>query len=529
MVRPGRRQCALALAFGTLAACSSPPFPEVPGGPTPGFFGGAAADEPRAALVAEAILVRGGTAADAAAALYFALTVTYPVAAGIGGGGVCVVYDAVTQSSESIEFLPRPAASGGPVAVPGAVRGIAALHARFGRLRWSEIVLPAEEIARFGHPVSRAFATGLADAARRTAAADARVRAVFAASGRPIEEGENLVQVELADTLGIIRVGGGGDFYFGESARRFVAGSGSSGGQVTLDDLRDLLPKWRTSAAIQFGELTFFTAPGSPGGAPIAAQMWAMLTEDERYQRAGADERAHLIAEVSARAYTDRAAGAGISAFRAHALMTSYDPGRHNRPPGEPIDLGLWRAPGEDGTTSFVVVDQRGSAVSCGLTMNRPLGLGRMAGPTGVLMAPPLPIGSQSWKIGALDFLAPIIIAKNFTGEFVFAGAASGGAPAPAAVIQTALASVLELTGIRAAIDRPRLFHFGAPDSVFVEPRLQPTLRGALTQRGHRLDETARFGRVNAIVCPAGISKSKQACEFAADGRAYGLGTGGAF
>ena len=480
-------------------------------------------------MVAEAILARGGTAADAAAALYFALTVTYPVSAGIGGGGVCVVYDAITQTSESIEFLPRTAAAGGPVAVPGAVRGIAALHARFGRLRWSEVVLPAEEIARFGHPASRAFATGLADAARQTAAADERVRAIFAAGGGPIKEGEYLIQLELADTLGVIRTRGGGDFYFGEGARRFVAGSDAAGGRVTLDDLRDLLPEWRASAALQFGEMIFFTAPGPPGGAPVAAQMWAMLTEDERYAAAGADERAHLIAEVSARAFADRAAGAGISAFRAHALMTSYQAERHTAPAAQAIDLGLWRAPGEDGTTSFVVVDSIGSAVACGLTMNTPLGLGRMAGATGILLAPPLPVGSASWQIGAVDFLAPIIVAKNFTGEFVFAGAASGGAPAPGAVIQTALASVLELTDLRQAIDRPRLFHFGAPDAAYIEPTLQPTLRGALTRRGHRLDETARFGRVNAISCPAGISESKQACKFAADGRAFGLGTGGAF
>lgn len=56
--------------------------------------GGAVADEPTAALVARDILSAGGNAADAAVALYFALAVTYPVAAGIGGGGACVAYDA---------------------------------------------------------------------------------------------------------------------------------------------------------------------------------------------------------------------------------------------------------------------------------------------------------------------------------------------------------------------------------------------------------------------------------------------------
>ena len=150
------------------------------GGPPPGtpgyvsgFLGGVSADEPRAALVAREVLSGGGTAAEAAVAAAFMLSVTLPSRAGLGGGGACLAYDPDKASvnggvPEAVLFVPPPgggsAAGPGarPAAVPMMARGLYALFARYGRRPFESLTIYAEQSARFGIPVSRALARDLA-------------------------------------------------------------------------------------------------------------------------------------------------------------------------------------------------------------------------------------------------------------------------------------------------------------------------------------------------------------------------------
>ena len=107
----------------TLGACSVPSVLDnaLSGGtsaPAIQTSGVVVGDEPYAVTAGRTILSQGGSAADAATAMFFALSVTYPVSAGLGGGGVCIASD--NGRMQEFDFLPRAAKANGAYAFAGA-------------------------------------------------------------------------------------------------------------------------------------------------------------------------------------------------------------------------------------------------------------------------------------------------------------------------------------------------------------------------------------------------------------------------
>jgi gamma-glutamyltranspeptidase/glutathione hydrolase len=148
------------------------------------------------------VLSAGGTAADAAAAAGFMLSVTLPSRAGLGGGGACVVYHPRRDAPEALIFMPG-ARQGGtetadrPAAVPMMARGLFALTTRMqGARPFEELIAPAEQMARFGAPASRALVADLA-VVGGALLADPNARAVFT---RPDGTALRLTSAEF-DTL----------------------------------------------------------------------------------------------------------------------------------------------------------------------------------------------------------------------------------------------------------------------------------------------------------------------------------------
>jgi gamma-glutamyltranspeptidase/glutathione hydrolase len=231
-----------------------------------GFSGVIAADEPQAVLVGRDVLSAGGLAFDAAVAMGFTLAVTLPSSAGLGGGGLCLSYDAEADSIEALEFLPNASTLPGPkgtMAVPALARGLFALHARSGSLRWETLVAPAENLARFGFPASRALAQRMVDFPRGPDTADS-----FFAAG--LVEGQKIAPHNLAGSLGRIRQRGPGEMHDGTMAREMVDAASMAGFGLTLQDLRSELPREQQSQVREDGyeEVHTFGVP-SLGPPPL--------------------------------------------------------------------------------------------------------------------------------------------------------------------------------------------------------------------------------------------------------------------
>ena len=217
---------------------------------TSGSFAAVSADESRAAEIGRDILQSGGNATDAATAMYFALAVTLPSAAGLGASGACIVHDDKTKAAEAFVFPPIAAPgtiNGQSFSVPSGVRGIMLMHIRHGQLRWEQMVAPAERLARFGVPVSRALSRDL-QAGAGLLGGDRETRRIFGkGTGGMVAEGDIWTQSDLAGTLGAIRQRGGGDFFQGTLARTLSDQVSQMGGSLPLEALRNAVPQARAA------------------------------------------------------------------------------------------------------------------------------------------------------------------------------------------------------------------------------------------------------------------------------------------
>ena len=523
------------LLAATLAACSLPTVTMQSVGLVEGDVGGVSADEPRAALVARSILGSQGNAADAAVALYFTTAVTFPASASLGAGGACLVFDSEARTVEALSFPATPPsamtdATALKIAIPGAVRGMFALHARYGTLPWSQLLAPAEQAARLGHPMSRALATDLARVAGPLFN-NPDIAAVFGREdGSPLGEGDMLVQLDLSSVISQLRIRGPGGFYSGALARQLADSVSAAGGAMTIDDMRGYKPVWRETLQIPLGDDVLHTmGPPLPGGISLF-QMWRMLTVDDRYVEAAPDERRHLMAEASMRAFADRgawlmsdtgAAGAAdgdalIDDGHIGELMASYAADRHT--PANQLAPPPAKHRESPSGTSLAVVDGNGNAVACSFTLNNFFGRGWMAPGTGIIMAAAKPSASST-----LSALAPVMLVNQNSGNFIFAAAASGGAAAPSALVEVLVRTLIDGEPLVDAVAAPRLYHRGRPDVAIVEPDEPAASLDDLRRRGHLVAQAPEIGRVNAVYCRGGMQGNAAGCSVSADRRGHGL------
>lgn len=451
---------ALIAASLTLTACSRNKGPEEGTlGFVRGFLGGVTADEPRAATVGRDVLSAGGTAADAAVAIFFAMAVTRPSVAGLGSSGQCVVYSDDTKRVDSLDFT-------APNGVPSAPRAMFALHAKYGRLRWEAVMGASETLARFGFPMSRGFARDVAAASATVAQSPDLARIYRQADGSLPGEGAFVQQLDLATTLGLLRRAPG-DFYAGGFARQYAELAHAKGFPVTTETMRAYTPEWRETIRVSHGLLTTHF-PQGPGGS-YAARLWTDLVTQGVYDRASSNAKAAAVADVALRALPQ---------------------GLTQTPPGRP-PAGV----------SFIVADRYSATIACAYSMGRPFGSGVAIPGTGIVPAAPLTGGEEL-------AIAPMLSINPNVNKVFFAAAASGGAAASTSMIETALAVLIDNRALRDALAAQRI-HPVAPGNIVSEPQVS-------------LGFVNGFNCPKGLISPGG-EKPEGICEVATDQRGFGL------
>jgi gamma-glutamyltranspeptidase/glutathione hydrolase len=376
-----------------------------------GFLGAVVADEPTASLAGREVLALGGTAADAAVAIGFTLAVTYPSRASLGAGGACLAYSTAKTSPgagspEAIVFAPAAPTTvvprtDRPAAIPMLARGLFALHARYGRRPFETLISPAEQLARFGTPASRAFVRDLTLVAGPLMT-DPNARTVFAPGGVPLTEGTRMVQPDLGGTLSQIRTVGVGDLYQGMLGRRMEQASAEAGGGLTIADMRAALPKTLSPIVVSAGnDSVAFLPPPADGGLAAAASFRALQQNGGAVQ--AASERGLAVAAAW------RAGGVDTAALLTGAV-----------PAAAPL-------PSLPASTSFATLDRDGNAVVCVVTMDNLFGTGRIAPGTGVVLA-------ASPASGPVPLLSAAIVWNSNLRAFRAAVGGTGQDGAPLAV-----------------------------------------------------------------------------------------------
>lgn len=474
------------------------------------FYGGIVADEPRAALVAREILASGGNAADAAVAAYFVMSATMPSTAGIGGGGVCVVHRGEDEDEivdEVFDFLPR-AAAGGLVAVPGSVRGMAALSARHGKLPWAQLVAPAEAIAQAGEAASRALAKDVALAEKKLRADPAMAALFVRADGSILDEGDNLRQPELAGILGQIRARGVGELYGGLAGQQLAQGAQALGAPLTIEDLRNFQVRVYAPLEIKWGDqLVLLPKPPAAGGVSVGQMLTALDSQ-------GGGNRFAFLAQASGRIAGDRGGWmqpGGDSGQPPESLVGREHVAQvlQGAAPGEGVPENPFSA-------GVVAADKDGLGVACSFTMNALFGAGRIAEGTGVILAP-----APDERGFGFSALAPMIMANRNNGEFYFASAASGGLAGALAQADVLHGVTEEGLSLEAAMLRSRVFGGGGKVIYDVSGNEDPG--AALSAAGFAAEQRKGIGRINAIFCPGGSPTNPETCQLRNDFRGDGL------
>jgi gamma-glutamyltranspeptidase/glutathione hydrolase len=540
---PRTRSAAFVVLSLAIAACSSRSPREAfhaPAGwryaqvdsPVVGQRAMVASEHPLSSQIGADVMRRGGNAIDAAVAVGFAQVVVNPRAGNIGGGGFLMYRQADGQvyALDYREKAPGAASrdmyldSAGNVSdksltghlsvgVPGSVAGLWAMHQRFGRLPWKDLVAPSIALARDGHVVDSTRSETIRNNVRRLSLFP-ETAALFLPGGHAPEPGTSWRQSELAATLQLIADSGANGFYRGHTADLIVAEMQRGGGIITHQDLLNYRALWREPIQINYRGWTIYSMPPSSSGGVTMAEMFNILGGYSRLPKFGTPELLHLEVEAMRRAFTDRNRFLGdpdvVTMPLGRLLSPEYAATLRRQISRRRATPSTAMPPIVEGseTTHYSIVDEAGNAVGVTTTLNDNFGSAVAVTGAGFMLndemddfsakpGAPNDYGLIQGEANAiapnkrmLSAMTPTIVV-NPEGRLELVLGAPGGPRIITAVWQVISNVIDHHMDLAQAVYAPRIHHQALPDSIRWERGgIEPAVRRKLEKMGHAFSAT---------------------------------------
>ncbi len=470
---------------------------------------------PIASAIGSQILHAGGNAVDAAVATALALTVTYPQAGNIGGGGFMMIH-APGGRVHMLDYRERAPRLADPVlyddegsdtaksalgplaaAVPGTVAGMAEAHGRFGSMPWRDIVYRVAPLAEEGVWLTTRQSSTLKLYQESLKKFESTRSYFFTRDGRLLSPGTRFVQRDLGRTLRVIGEQGSRAFYEGEIADMIVAQMRAVGGVMDAEDLATYRPVWREPLhRVYQGHDVYFPSSPSAGGLVASFALGAAEATEVAAMRYGSPGWVTGWARIfrAAFAFGNQRVGDpdqmdpgeidGVHAVAAHAMSGGeYARLEAELLPGDEL-VGDANAAKRSSTTHFSIIDRDGMAVSNTYSVNTLFGSKMAVAGGGFLLNNTMAdfrIASGPNWYGLLQgdrnrlapmrrpasSMTPCLVLRDGLTTMVIGG--SGGPRIPTAVAQitsTVLGSGLSLAE---SVRRPRVHHQLFPDDIVLE------------------------------------------------------------
>ena len=492
------------------------------------------------------IMDKGGNAFDAMIATDLALSVCYPNAGNIAGGGF-LVYRKNDGSFGSLDYREKAPSlasrdmylnsdgnvikgksiiGGLAVGVPGTIAGLYEVHKKFGSLPWSELVQPAIDLATRGYLVTE----------KQQKSFDGKKNEFIEVNGentfyaKKHEKGDIVINLPLANTLKLIQENGRAGFYQGVNAERFINRVKNTGGIISKEDLKNYYPVWRKPIQFEYKELTITSmAPPSSGGVCLGQMLKMIEPFDIKKYGHNSMESIQVMVEAERRSYADRTEYLGDPDFvnipQNELLDSLYLNKRMSDFNWKKATLSSDINPGNivfnetEETTHYSIIDKEGNAVSVTTTLNGSYGSKVYVEDGGYFLnnemddfssKPGVPnmfglLGSEANSIlpgkRMLSSMTPTIVEKNKKLYMILG--TPGGSTIITSVFQTILNAYEFNMGIQESVNAARFHHQWIPDVVILEPKqFDLSLILNLNNIGYNIEErfSRIIGRVDAIM-----------------------------